>query len=665
MLNRRSTRHLPLHQEDETRRFQWKIFRRLLGYLRPYRARLAVMYSCALVNVAATITVPILVMMAIDNHIAVGEVAGLLPLIATLAAVLALLYISARLQGVLMMKVGYHVLHDLRQDLFQRLQRLSFRFFDTHRTGQVMSRLTNDVQVLEELLRAGLDTVVVDVLMLLGLVAAMVSLDARLSMILLITLPLFLLVVFSLQKLLLRAGRRIQRTLSGVNAFLNESISGIKVIRAFAREQENIRNFQAINQEYYQETRTFYPLNAYFWQSVVTVIVLSSALVILGGGLLLAQGAITIGLIAAFLSYVTRFFQPLQKISNMLNQLTRAIASAERIFWLMDQPEDVADRPGVAGGAGVADRPDVADGAGVADRPDVADQPDVADRPDVADGAGSADQPDGADPAPAAPGPPITGAVHFDHVWFAYEKEDWVVRDVDFSAPAGSTLAIVGATGAGKTTIINLLCRFYDPQKGAVTVDGRDLRDLPQQWYRRQVALVMQDAGIFSGTVLENIRFGSPEATMEEIEATCRRMGILEVIRGLPRGFDTGTGERGSNLSLGQRQLIAFARALLRNPRILILDEAGAYLDSHTEALVQGAMEHLKEGRTTFIIAHRLSTVRNAHRILVMHNGVVQESGTHQQLLAAGGRYARLLDSQRLSSQRLQNSSSTPPVDLG
>ncbi len=665
MLNRRSTRHLPLHQEDETRRFQWKIFRRLLGYLRPYRARLAVMYSCALVNVAATITVPILVMMAIDNHIAVGEVAGLLPLIATLAAVLALLYISARLQGVLMMKVGYHVLHDLRQDLFQRLQRLSFRFFDTHRTGQVMSRLTNDVQVLEELLRAGLDTVVVDVLMLLGLVAAMVSLDARLSMILLITLPLFLLVVFSLQKLLLRAGRRIQRTLSGVNAFLNESISGIKVIRAFAREQENIRNFQAINQEYYQETRTFYPLNAYFWQSVVTVIVLSSALVILGGGLLLAQGAITIGLIAAFLSYVTRFFQPLQKISNMLNQLTRAIASAERIFWLMDQPEDVADRPGVAGGAGVADRPDVADGAGVADRPDVADQPDVADRPDVADGAGSADQPDGADPAPAAPGPPITGAVHFDHVWFAYEKEDWVVRDVDFSAPAGSTLAIVGATGAGKTTIINLLCRFYDPQKGAVTVDGRDLRDLPQQWYRRQVALVMQDAGIFSGTVLENIRFGSPEATMEEIEATCRRMGILEVIRGLPRGFDTGTGERGSNLSLGQRQLIAFARALLRNPRILILDEAGAYLDSHTESLVQGAMEHLKEGRTTFIIAHRLSTVRNAHRILVMHNGVVQESGTHQQLLAAGGRYARLLDSQRLSSQRLQNSSSTPPVDLG
>jgi len=538
------------------------------------------MYLLALLLVSASIAIPVFLKIGIDTYIAQADVTGLVGIAAGLCGLIVVVYLSAKGQGVLMMRIGYQIQYRLRQDLLIHLQYLSFRFFDTQKTGQIMSRLTNDVQVLEELLRAGLNTIFIDIIMLIGITIAMFSIDPRLSLVIFITVPLFMVLVFILRTRLINTARRIQRHYAAVNAFLNESISGIKVIRSFARENENIADFRSINKEYYTQTRSFYRLTAYFWQGVATVSVLGQALVLLGGGILLAAGSLTLGTIAAFLLYINRFFQPLQNISNMLNQLSRAMASAERIFAVMDVPRDVEDRD---------------------------------------DAITEID---------------LQGDIEFRDVWFAYEGEEFVARKINFQVEAG------------KTTLINLLCRFYDPIEGAVIVDGHDLRDLTQAAYRSHLAVVMQDARIFSGTVIENIRYGKPDATFEEVVAIAEEMGIHQMIQSMPRGYDTRIGEQGANLSLGQKQLLAFARALIRDPRILILDEASAYLDSQSEKMLQTAMQTLRHNRTSFIISHRLSTIQGADTILVLENGQIVESGSHAELMQKGQHFARLVESQ-------------------
>ncbi len=592
MITRKSAQHLPVLEDKQAGEFDWNLLKRFLRYLKPYKGKLALMYTCALLNVASTVGIPLMLRLGIDEYIAAGDVQGLLYVGVAVVALVAVLYTSARLQGVLMMKIGYRVLYELRRDLFGHLQHLSFRFFDTQKAGQIMSRLTNDVQVLEELLRAGLDTIVVDALMLVGITVAMIWLSPPMSLILLFTVPLFALLVFVLRLRIMNAGRRIQRTLSAVNAFLNESITGIKVIRAFAREDEVSRNFRAVNDDYYQQTRSFYPLIAYFWQSVSTLNTVGTALVILAGGIFLYYGMVSLGVIAAFLSYINRFFQPMQKLSNMMNQMSRSMASAERIFNIMDV------------------------------------EPGVQDAPD------------------AITNVQLQGEIEFRDVTFSYDGEEIVLRDVNLHANPGETVAIVGPTGAGKSTIINLVCRFYDPTEGAVLADGYDLRRLAQQAYRSHLAVVMQDTVVFSGTVLENIRYGKPDASFAEVQHVAREMGIAEMIAELPEGYETQVGERGATLSLGQKQLLAFARALIRQPRILVLDEASSYLDSQTEQVVQNAMERLSRGRTTFVIAHRLATIRDADRILVIQNGTIVENGSHSELLTKDGHYAQMLRTQ-------------------
>jgi ABC-type multidrug transport system fused ATPase/permease subunit len=592
MITRRSTEDLPFETDKETGEFDWGLLSRFLVYLKPHIRQVILMSTMACLRVGAIVFIPVVLKIGIDTHIPAQDLAGLGRIAAVLVVLVVVLFVSARVQGTLVMRVGYRVLYQLRTDIFGHLQRLSFRFFDYSKAGKLMSRLTNDVQVLEELLRAGLESIVAEVLLLVGISVAMIILSPILSAILVVTVPLFALLVFLLRGRMINAGRRIQLRLSAVNAFLNESILGIKVIRAFAREAENSGNFQAVNDEYYQQTRLFYPLLAVFWQSVIMVSTIGQALVLFVGGVLLVHGLATLGLIVAFLSYITRFFQPMQRISDLLNQLSRAMASAERIFGIMDAQIEVEDAPNV--------------------------------RTDVS----------------------LEGAVTFNNVWFAYEEENYVAKDLTFRVEPGETVAIVGPTGSGKTTIINLLCRFYEPSFGTIEVDGINVRDIAQKAFRSQIAVVMQDTRIFSGTVLDNIRFSKPDAGMEEVQAVTRDMEIHEMIRRMPRGYHTELGERGASLSLGQAQLIAFARALLRNPAILILDEASSYLDSRTEEQVQRAMGKLSRGRTSFVIAHRLATVRDADRIMVMHQGRIVETGSHADLVAQEGRYAELLRTQ-------------------
>lgn len=592
MITRRSTEDIPFETEKETGEFDWGLLSRFLAYLRPHMPQVILLSAMACLRVASIVFIPVVLKIGIDTHIPAGDFSGLVRSAGVLVGLVAVLFVSARLQGTLVMRVGYRVLYQLRRDIFAHLQRLSFRFFDYSKAGKLMSRLTNDVQVLEELLRAGLESIVAEVLMLVGISLAMVSLSPLLSAILIVTVPLFALLVFLLRARMINAGRRIQRRLSAVNAFLNESILGIKVIRAFAREAENSGNFQAVNDEYFKQTRRFYPLLAFFWQSVIMVSTIGQALVLFIGGVLLVHGLATLGLIVAFLSYITRFFQPMQRISDLLNQLSRAMASAERIFGIMDAQVEVADAPNA--------------------------------RTDLS----------------------LEGAVSFRNVWFAYEEENYVAKDLTFRVEAGETIAIVGPTGSGKTTIINLLCRFYEPSSGSIQVDDIDLNEIAQKTFRSQIAVVMQDTRIFSGTVLDNIRFSEPDAGMERVQAVTREMDIHDMILRMPRGYHTELGERGASLSLGQAQLIAFARALLRDPAILILDEASSYLDSRTEEQVQRAMGTLSRGRTTFVIAHRLATVRGADRILVMHQGRIVESGSHAELVGREGRYAQLLRTQ-------------------
>jgi ABC-type multidrug transport system fused ATPase/permease subunit len=578
-------------EQHESRPFDWKLVKWLLGYVTSHKLSLFWMYVLALFKVGASIAIPVLIKIGLDTYIAGRDVPGLILLSGIMVIVIGVLFGSSRGQGIILNRIGYRVLFDLRQDLFTHLQRLSFRFFDLRKTGKIITRLTNDVQVLEEIVNNGLDTLLVEILMLIAITVTMFLLDARLSLVICVTVPLFSVLVFFVRSRIIHVARGLQKRLSSVNAFINESISGIKVIRAFAREEANIGDFKSINAEYYSQAKTFYPLVAFFWQGVGIISVLGTVLVLLGGGLLLSADMISLGTIAAFLVYINRFFQPIQKLSNLLNQLSRAMASCERIFEILDTVPEIREIP----------HP----------RSDIHIQRDIA----------------------------------FDDVSFHYNKDEPVLCHINFKVKAGSTTALVGPTGAGKTTIINLLCRFYDPAKGRILIDGQDLRTLSLPAYRSSLAMVIQDVTVFSGSILDNIRYGKPGATREEVEACTREMGIYEMFSRLDRGLDTEIGEHGSSLSPGQKQLVALARALLREPRILILDEASAYLDSSTEQLIQNAIRRLRKNCTHFVIAHRLSTIREADTIFVIKDGQIIESGNHEQLAAADGHYADLLKS--------------------
>lgn len=572
---------------DEGKSYDGKILRRLLGYLRPRSLPVAMSVVFLLLSTALSLLGPDLLRIAIDDGVlaenrTVLNLAALV-FIGTTIAAWATSYVGFRL----LTTVGQQVLKSIRTDEFVHLQRLSLRFFSRQEIGQVMSRVTNDVDAINEFLTAGLVMALLAVFTLAYILVRLLFLDIRLALATFIVLPLMIAVTVYFSGRARVAFRGVRATVGRVYANLQENISGARLAQAFVRERENASRFQDTSRRYMEANIEAGRVIAAFLPVVETISAIAIAIVLGYGAFLIVNDMITVGILVAFIGFMTRFFQPITQLTRLYNMLQSAMAAGERIFELLDE------------------------------KPDIVDSYDAVDLPR------------------------IKGDVAFNGVGFAYDEDD-VLSDIEFTVPAGTTIALVGPTGAGKTTIVSLLSRFYDPIAGSVTVDGYDLREVKQESLRRQMGIVPQDSFIFSGSVRDNIAYSRPEASLTEIETAARTVGAHDFIARLPDGYESELREGGSRISVGQRQLICFARAILADPRILVLDEATSSVDTNTERLIQDALKRLLSGRTAFVIAHRLSTIRNADQVLVIDGGRIVERGTHDELLGNGGRYAKL-----------------------
>ena len=561
---------------------------RLLGYISPHRLRLAVVIVCVLVAAASAAGGPYLIGRAIDQFIARGDRAGLATTMLLLLGVY-LAGLGARmLQGYLMGWIGQHMLASLRDQIFRKLQRLPLGYFDRRDVGELMSRLVNDVDTINTLINMGLVQAVVGLLSLVGIVVAMFALHWPLALAACSIIPAMLLTTSYFAQRARRAYRKTRETIGDVSSDLQEDIAGIKVAQAFNRTARNLARFAERNAANRDANVGATAITSAFSPAIDLLSTIATLVVVAYGGYLAIEGQVTVGLVVAFLGYVQQFFWPIQQVTQIYNQAQAAMAGGERIFELLDTHEELGDAQ------------------------------------------------------TARSLPPIEGRVAFEKVDFAYHPGHPVLHQIDLVAEPGQTVALVGPTGAGKTTIANLIARFYDVTGGRVTIDGIDVRDVTLASLRSQMGVVPQNSFLFSGTVAENIRYGRLDATDCEVEEAARLANAHDFIVRLPQGYQTVLGERGSSLSQGQRQLVAFARAILANPRILILDEATSSVDTRTELLIQRALARLLKGRTSFVIAHRISTVRNADQVLVIDDGRIVERGTHAELLAKGGLYADL-----------------------
>ena len=582
---------MPVHHPDEPERagYDGALLRRLLSYLRPYRLRAAAAVLLLLGSAGLALVGPLLTQRALDVAIPHRDV-GLLGLLAALY--LASLVVEFALeygQTVLTSLLGQRVMYDLRLQIFSHFQRLSIPYFDRHPVGRLMTRVTSDVETLNELFASGLVTVFGDVFTLLAIMTLMLVRDWRLALVAFSVIPIVWLTASIFRRRVRRAFDDIRVRLAALNSFLQERLSGMRVVQLFGREEASAARFGEINRAHLEAHLRSITIYAIFFPVIEVLTAVSLALLLWYGGARALHGTVTVGLLAAFVQLTRRFFQPLQDLSEKFNLLQSAMASSDRIFRTLDEGVTVAE------------------------------------------------------PAePATLLEPIRGEVRFEGVWFRYsDAAPWVLRDVTFTAPAGATVALVGHTGAGKTTVVSLLLRFYDPQRGRITIDGVDIRTLSSATLRGLMGFVPQDLFLFVGDITHNLVLDAPIGA-EQARQAAERVGADRFIERLPRGYAHELGERGRSLSVGERQLLSFARALALDPRILILDEATSSVDAEVEAQIQRAIAELMAGRTSLVVAHRLSTILHADEILVFHQGEIRERGSHRDLLAQGGLYDRL-----------------------
>jgi len=576
-------------EEAEQRPFNKQYFLRMLGYIREYKRQAALTAVGILLAAGVPLLEPYLLGKVVDDGIIPGDMAAVQRIVLLLTILHLLAWIGGRTRTWTASVIGQGVLFDLRQDLYQHIQKLSLRFYDRYPVGRIMSRITSDVESIARLLNTGLVTFVGEGFNLLGIILIMFWMSVPLTLIAFITMPILLVIMFKLRTSLETSWKNVRKSVSNINTYTNESVNGIQVTQSFVREQNNIGAFQGLTKDSHNAWMSAVRSDEAIWPSVEFIGVLGTGLVIIVGGALVLNEALTVGFMIAFINYVWRFWSPLSAMSRLYGMTLSAMASAERIFGFLDTLPEISDKPA------------------------------------------------------AHPMPAIRGDVRFEHVNFKYDPEqNWILNDIHFQANPGETIALVGHTGSGKTSLINLLMRFYDPTEGTICIDGIDLRDVQIQSLRSQIAMVLQDGFAFSGTISDNIRYGRLDAGDEEIRAVSKAVHLDDFVQTLEEKYDYDVGERGNRLSVGQRQLMAFARALLADPRILILDEATSSVDTETEQRIQQAMATLRQNRTAFVIAHRLSTIRNADRILVIDQGRIIEWGTHEELLVRQGRYFSL-----------------------
>ncbi len=592
----------PLHEEEALgRAYDARLMRRLLRYLRPYRLRVFGAVSLLIAAAAVELVGPWVTKIALDTAIP-GQDTGLLLLLGV--AFLTSLVLGFALeyaQTVLTTWLGQSVMFDLRRQIFGRLQRLPLRFYDRNPVGRLMTRVTSDVEVLNELFSSGVVAVFGDLFTLVFIVAAMLIMDWQLALVTFAVMPAVFFVAMLFRSRIRDAYRDIRVRLARINAFLQERITGMSIVQLFGLERATSDRFRAIDRDYlsaHLRSITYYAL---FFPIIELLTAVALALIVWYGGLRTLGGDVTVGIIAAFIQYARRFFRPIQDLSEKYNMLQGAMASSERIFKLLDTPEEETRAP-------------------------------------------TASLPENG-----------RGRIEFRDVWFAYNtpangEPEWVLRGVSFTAEPGERVAVVGHTGAGKTTLIGLLMRFYEPQKGEILFDGVPIRDVSLAELRSRIGLVLQDVFLFSRDVATNIRLGRSDIEDERVRAAAERVGADAFVERLPERYAQPLGERGASLSVGERQLLSFARALAFDPLVLVLDEATSSVDSALEERIEQAVETLMRDRTSIVIAHRLSTVQHADRILVLHKGELREQGTHAELLARGGLYARLYELQFVSA---------------
>jgi ATP-binding cassette, subfamily B, multidrug efflux pump len=637
-----------IHEEEILgKAYDSRLMKRLLGYLRPYRWQVAVALIAIVLKAGADVIGPYLTKVAIDKYLAQrteshslldrflssNPMRGIAQIAAMYVGILLFSFVLEFVQTYVMQWAGQKVMFDLRSQIFRHLQRLHIAFYDRNPVGRLVTRVTTDVDALNEMFTAGVVSIFEDIFVLIGIIVIMLNMSWRLALITFAVLPVIFFATSLFRKAVRESYRRIRVAIARINAYLQEHITGIVVLQLFNREKKSYDRFKDINRVHMDAYKDAIMAHAIYYPVVEVLSAIAIASVIWFGGGQVVRQTVTLGVLVAFIQYAQRFFRPIQDLSEKYNILQSAMASSERIFKLLDTPAEIV--------------------------------------------------------TPIHPkSPEGAGRIEFDHVWFAYrtmaqaaeeaaakgeklklppgaggaeqDEFDWVLRDVSFSIDPGQTVAFVGHTGAGKTTIISLLLRFYDVQRGAIRMDGVDIRDMDLADLRRRFGVVLQDPFLFSGTLADNIRLGSRWIEDEAIQEAAEQVNVADFIRSLPAGFAEEVCERGSTLSTGQKQLISFARALAHDPKILILDEATSSVDTETEFRVREALTNMVEGRTSIVIAHRLSTIQRADKIVVMHKGRVREIGSHQELLAQRGIYWKLYQLQYKDQEIPANALRTP-----